>query len=93
MKTIIVNDISFSNRKHWEQGHAKGIHILRLGLGNVRAVSASTIFGKLRMSLEGLGCLWESLDVFVSSLKSQYSQAKYLRSITLKKLASILLRC
>ena len=42
------------------------IHVLRPGLGNVRAVSASAIFGRLQTSSEVFGRLWESSDVFLA---------------------------
>ena len=41
--------------------------VLRLGLGNVRAVSTTTIVGRLHTSSEDFGHLRESLDVFVLS--------------------------
>ena len=46
------------------------IHILRLELGDVRAIFTSTVFRSFWTSLEVFGHLRESLDMFVSSSKN-----------------------
>ena len=69
------------------------IRVLRLGLGNARAVSA---FGRLRTSLEDFELLQKTSDFFGNLRKcscrlqkSQHSQDKNLTLISQKKLAGI----
>ena len=60
--------LASSNRKYWEQGQA--ILVLRLGLGNVRTVSTSTIVCKCdKTHLPEFRNLRKSSDMFVLSLK------------------------
>ena len=47
----------------------------------------------LLLSSEEFGRLWESLDVFVLSLKSRHSQDKNIMPIARKKLAGIYCTC
>ena len=56
------------------------IRVLRLGLGNVRAVSAYVTDGRLRKTSDFFGKLQTSLGIFRSCRfqKSQYSQDKNL---------------
>ena len=79
------------------------IRVLRLGLGNARAVFAFVTvfkFGRLRTSSEDFGRLRKTSDFFGNLRKwscrlqeSQHSQDKNLTPISQKKLAGIMLRC
>ena len=69
------------------------IHILRLGLGNVRAVSASAIVSSLcgySKTLDVLKSFQVPLQIYSCRLqKNRHSQGKCLTPMTWKKLAGI----
>ena len=78
-------------KRYWER--AQVYSVLKLGLGNARAVSAYITDGRLQMTLDFFGRLWTSLGIFgndrVVFKNPSTPRIKISRLYFMKKLAGI----